>query len=125
MESNSFCKINMKISMITELLLLSALLLLNKWVGNERFNFYIFSSVLCKVIGYGTIVSYPLIKLKSKIYEMEITGKKFEIMYAICILILFLVQILLIVFRIKFPLILVFLTSFYEVYYIFFNNTKI
>ena len=46
-------------------------------------------------------------------------------MYAICILILFLVQILLIVFRIKFPLIFVFLTSFYEMYYIFFNNTKI
>lgn len=125
MEFNSFCKINMKISMITELLLLSVLLLLNRWVGNECFNFYIFSSVLCKVIGYGTIVSYPLIKLKSKIYEMKITGKKFEIMYAICILILFLVQILLIVFRVKFPLIFVFLTSFYEMYYIFFNNTKI
>ncbi len=78
MEFNSFCKINMKISMITELLLLSVLLLLNRWVGNECFNFYIFSSVLCKVIGYGTIVSYPLIKLKSKIYEMKITGKNLK-----------------------------------------------
>jgi hypothetical protein len=124
MQLSNFYKINIKISVIIEFFLLSIILFFNHWIGIECFDFYIFSSAICKVVGYAAIIFYPIIKFKSKIYEMEMTGENYEVFYTICSAILFIVQIILIILKIKFPLLILSLTSFYEMYYIFFNNKK-
>lgn len=124
MQLSNFYKINIKISVITEILIFYLILFLKNWLGSECFSSYIFSSVICKVIGYSSIIFYPLLKFKSRIYGTDIVGKNFEILYTICIFVLFLVQILLIILRNESPVIVFTVTSFYEMYYIFFNNKK-
>jgi hypothetical protein len=124
MKINISCRFNLKVSIIIEMIIFYLILFLKNWVGSECFYSYIFSSVICKVIGYSSIVFYPLLKFKSMIYGTEIAGKNFEILYTICIFVVFLVQILLIILKNESPVGLFTLTSFYEMYYIFFNNKK-
>jgi len=124
MKLSDFSKVNIKISVMIEFFLLLGLLFLNRWIETESFKFYIFSTVICKVVGYATIIIYPIIKLKSKIYDMEITGSNYEVFYTICISIFFIVQFILIVLKIKFPMFILSLTSFYEIYYIFVTDKK-
>ena len=115
---------NIKVSLVTEGILFCLVLFLGKWFGKELFDFYIFSAVFCKILGYASIILYPLVKLKSKIYEIKMTGKGFEIFYAVSFIVLFVVQLVLILFKIKFPVAFMFLTSFYEIYTAFLKKGK-
>lgn len=125
MKKNISCRFNLKISLITEIVIFYLIFFLKNWVGSECFFSYIFSSVICKVIGYSSIIFYPLLKFKSRIYETDMTGKNFEFLYTICIFVLFFVQILLIILKSESPVILFTVTSFYEIYYIFLNKNKV
>lgn len=95
-------RIGIKISMITEFLIFTVILFLEKWAGTEYFNFIIFSAVLFKAVGYASIIFYPIVKFKSKIYELEMT-KKGELFFVIGLLTLFFIQIFLLIFKIKVP----------------------
>ena len=124
MKKNISCRFNLKVSIIIEMIIFYLILFLKNWVGSECFYSYIFSSIICKVIGYSSIAFYPLLTFKSKIYGTDIAGKNFEILYTFCIFILFIVQILLIILKNESPVILFSITSFYEVYYVFLNKDK-
>lgn len=115
---------NIKLALITEGILLSVIILFNKWFGKELFDFYIFSLVICKIFGYASIILYPFIKFKSKIYEIKIAGEEYEIFYSFSVLILFIIQIVLILFKIKFPIFFTFITSFYEIYNTFLKRNQ-
>lgn len=110
---------NIKVSLVTEGILFCFVLFLGKYFGKELLDFYIFSAVICKILGYVSIVLFPLVKLKSKIYEIKMTGEEYELFYSVSLIVLFVVQIILILFKIKFPVVFICLTSFYEIYTIF------